>query len=311
MVAAIEIYNKPGFPYRAESFVILAINSWELLLKAKWLSENDNNVKNLYVYEKRGENKKKRIKLTRAGNPMTYNLSYLAKKLIENKKFDVQAWANIQILLEFRDSAIHFYNQSPAFRTRLQEIGAACVKNFDMAVRDWFDRGLSEFELHLMPLAFVDSSSNMEGLLFKAEEDKFINFFKSLDTPQPNSKSPYMIAVNIDLKFIRSNTKNAPGVRVTNDPNAPSVQITEEQVLDQYPWDYSRLTKECRKRYMDFKQDIRYHKIRKNLLKDVRFGKNRFLDPNNTKSAKKPFFNPNILQELDNYYTKTTKRRSK
>ena len=37
MVAAIEIYNKPGFPYRNESFTILAINGWELLLKAKWL----------------------------------------------------------------------------------------------------------------------------------------------------------------------------------------------------------------------------------------------------------------------------------
>jgi hypothetical protein len=35
MVGAIEIYNKPGFPYRTESFTILAINGWELLLKAK------------------------------------------------------------------------------------------------------------------------------------------------------------------------------------------------------------------------------------------------------------------------------------
>ncbi len=42
MVAAVEIYNKPGFPYRAETFVILAINGWELLCKAKWLSDHDN-----------------------------------------------------------------------------------------------------------------------------------------------------------------------------------------------------------------------------------------------------------------------------
>ena len=34
MTAAIEIYNKPCFPYREEVFSILALNAWELLLKA-------------------------------------------------------------------------------------------------------------------------------------------------------------------------------------------------------------------------------------------------------------------------------------
>jgi hypothetical protein len=33
--AAIEIYNKPGFRYREESFAILMLNAWELLLKAR------------------------------------------------------------------------------------------------------------------------------------------------------------------------------------------------------------------------------------------------------------------------------------
>ena len=36
MMSAIEIYNKPDFKYREETFAILAINSWELLLKSKW-----------------------------------------------------------------------------------------------------------------------------------------------------------------------------------------------------------------------------------------------------------------------------------
>jgi len=53
MVAAIEIYNKPGFPYRTESFAILAINGWELLLKAKWLADHRNQASSLYVHETR------------------------------------------------------------------------------------------------------------------------------------------------------------------------------------------------------------------------------------------------------------------
>jgi hypothetical protein len=35
MISAIEIYNKPDFKYREETFLVLCINSWELLLKAK------------------------------------------------------------------------------------------------------------------------------------------------------------------------------------------------------------------------------------------------------------------------------------
>lgn len=32
-LSAIEIYNKPDFKYREETFAILMINAWELLLK--------------------------------------------------------------------------------------------------------------------------------------------------------------------------------------------------------------------------------------------------------------------------------------
>ena len=50
-VAAIEIYNKPDFLYREESFSVMAINGWELLLKAKWPADNNNNIRSLYVRE--------------------------------------------------------------------------------------------------------------------------------------------------------------------------------------------------------------------------------------------------------------------
>lgn len=41
-LAAIEVYNKPNFSYREEVFAILAINGWELLLKARLLFESEN-----------------------------------------------------------------------------------------------------------------------------------------------------------------------------------------------------------------------------------------------------------------------------
>jgi len=39
-LSAIEVYNKPDFKYREESFSILMVNTWELLFKAKVLKNN-------------------------------------------------------------------------------------------------------------------------------------------------------------------------------------------------------------------------------------------------------------------------------
>lgn len=308
-VAAIEIYNKPDFFYREEAFAVLAINGWELLLKAKWLADHGNKVSSLYVMEPRTKkdgtkSKKLQIKETRSGNPFTHSLDFLAKRLVESKAFDANAWANIQALLEMRDSSIHFYNRSGAFPVRLQEIGAASLKNFVAATKSWFGRDMSEFNFYLMPLSFVALPHQTEAVVLNHEEKKFLAFVESIEPANDDASSPYSVTVNIDIKFTRSKAKDALGVQVTNDPNAPAVRVTEEQIRERYPWDYDRLNEECAKRYSDFKQVQKYHDIRKRLLKDKRFGEIRFLDPGNPKSPKKPFFNPNILQELDKHYTK-------
>lgn len=308
-VAAIEIYNKPNFFYREEAFAVLAINGWELLLKAKWLADHNNKVSTLYVMEPRTKkdgtkSKKLKIKETRSGNPFTHSLDFLAKKLVETKAFDANAWANIQALLELRDSSIHFYNRSGAFPVRLQEIGTASLKNFVAAMKEWFGRDMSEFNFYLMPLSFVTLSQQAEAVVLNHEEKKFLAFVESLEPTNGDATSPYSVTVNIDIKFTRSKAKDALGVQVTNNPNATEVRLTEEQIRDRYPWDYERLTKECRKRYKNFKAAQQYHDVRKPLLKDKRFGEIRFLDPGNPKSSKKPFFSPNILQELDKHFTK-------
>jgi hypothetical protein len=45
ITSAVEIYNKPSFAYREETFTLLALNAWELLLKAKVLKDGDNDLK--------------------------------------------------------------------------------------------------------------------------------------------------------------------------------------------------------------------------------------------------------------------------
>ena len=114
MVAAVEIYNKPGFSYRNESFVILAMNAWELLLKAKWLTLNQNRVQSLYVYEHRtnksGKRSKQRyIKRSRSDTPFTHEVTYLANRLRDSKDLDPSAYANLEIWPETGFSRVGGY----------------------------------------------------------------------------------------------------------------------------------------------------------------------------------------------------------
>ena len=309
MVAAIEIYNKPGFPYRNESFAILAINGWELLLKAKWLDMHGNKRQSLYVYDRHSTKSgststKKSIKKTRSGTPFTHDLTYLVKQLENSKTLDHSASRNIEVMLEFRDCATHFYNESPDFNAHLYEIGAACVKNFVNAVREWFNRDVTEFDLHLMPLTFVSLPSNVEASLLNAEQNNFLAFLNGIDEPDTDPESPYSVRVNVELKFVKAKSKDAFPVQVTNDPSALQVALTEQDIRERYPWDYTELTNRCKARYEGFKVNKKYHELRKGLESDDRFGHQRFLDPGNSSSSKKTFFNPNILQEFDKHYTK-------
>ena len=297
MVAGIEIYNKPGFPYRAESFAILAINGWELLLKAKWLCENQNQMESLYVTENDGS-----IKKTRSNAPRTLGLDYIAKKFIADKVLNSLAWDNIQLLLEIRDSSIHFYNKS-SIRTTIYGISAACVKNFATAVRNWFNKDLSEYDISLMPLAFIDIPQNADGIILSSSEHNFLSFLESIGNSEYDSESPYAVIVNVDVKFTKSNDADSLDVRITTDPSALSVRLTEEQIREKYPWDFNELTQRCRNRYQDFKVNKEYHTIRKAYEGDQKFASTRFLDPGNARSSKKVFFNPNILRELDKHYS--------
>lgn len=79
ITAAVEVYNKPGFSYREETFAILALNAWELLLKAKVLKDAKNSIASLRVYESRrtksgAPSKKQYLKYNRAGNPTSISL---------------------------------------------------------------------------------------------------------------------------------------------------------------------------------------------------------------------------------------------
>ena len=161
MLSAIEVYNKPSFLYREDTFAVLAINAWELLLKARLLQINDNKLASIQVYQSKKNqdgslSQKKYIKYARTGNPMTIGLLRAYDLLVteHGDTIDTLVRDNIVALTDIRDNSIHFVNSDVRIAKQVQEIGTASIKNFVTLIRQWFGRDLSEYNFFLMPLAF-------------------------------------------------------------------------------------------------------------------------------------------------------------
>ena len=130
LISAIEAYNKPDFKYREETFSILALNAWELLLKAKLLHESGNKLQCLHVYEPRktitgAVSKKRYLKRNRAGNPHTLGLGQTIVALEQAKSTTLaqEIRNNLDALTEIRDNAVHYINASPRLAKRVLEVG--------------------------------------------------------------------------------------------------------------------------------------------------------------------------------------------
>lgn len=312
LLAAIELYNKPDFRYREEAFAILTLNAWELLLKAKLLAENTNRPNCLFFYEKRQTKRgvpstKLYLRRNRSGNVHTISLGQVITDLESKKgvRISPSVKTNLDGLAEIRDNAVHYINASPRLSKQVLEIGTASVKNFIELAKAWFQLDLSTYNLYLMPIGFVAAPGSATALSASPDEERLIRYLAGLVKVAPEDPgTDFHVSLEVNLSFKRSAADAAAVVAVTNDPTAPKVAISEEDIRKIFPWDYRELTDRLKKRYIDFRENNKYHDIRRPLLQDPRFVKSRYLDPGNPKSARKDFYNPNVVAEFDRHYTR-------
>ncbi len=310
MLAAIEIYNKPNFSYREESFAILAINGWELILKARVLQLSGNKMESILRYEKRqkkdGSNGFYRVK-NRCGNDLSVSL-FKALDLLRDDYGDTVDPAvrkNLEMMCEIRDNAVHLLNKGSGLSQIVQEFGTACLKNYLVVMRQWFNLDMSRYNFYLMPLAFVHEGMPAQAINTNSRERKLTNFLKSqMEKHENQSLGDFNVSVRLDLIFSKSKDSSAQTVRLTDDLDAIKVNLSEEDIRKKYPWDYDSLTTRLRKRFTDFKANQKYHTIRRQLETDKKFCWKRYLNPANKRSSVKKLYNPNIVQEFDCYYTK-------
>ncbi|MEW8288517.1 MAG: DUF3644 domain-containing protein [Candidatus Thiodiazotropha endolucinida] len=314
MLAAIEVYNKPNFAYREETFSILAINAWELLLKARILQLSNNKVSSILKFEKRQKadgnlsEKLYRVK-NRSGTYLSIGI-FRTIDLLEAEygdKLGNPAKKNIELLCEVRDSAVHFVNKGFNLALLVQQLGTANLRNYLLCIRRWFGIDLSKYNFFLMPLAFFGVDASVQGVPLNAEEKRLSEYLEQ-ETKSESGGDPddLNVALTVNVRFTKSKTDDAELVRITNEPNVTPIKLTEEDIREKYPWDYQILTTRLGKRYSDFKANKKYHDLRKPLESDSKFCNKRYLDPAQTTGIGKCFYNPNIVKEFDKHYTKNS-----
>ena len=313
MLAALEIFNKPAFEYRVESFAILAVNAWELLLKARLVSLSGNSLKVLYVREPRtnksgDRSKKLYIKRNRANVPMTIGL-FRCFDLLRNDYAETlpnSVRANLDGLVQVRDSSVHLMKNDDDLTRAIHSFGAACVHNYASMFRQWFGDSVDGYNFSLMPIGFSSPPITSAVQLSKAEVDvlKYLQSRPRAAGAGPNGES---LATALEMDVIlrpRDGSKGGAAVRLTSDPSAPAVHLSDSEVLKRYPHTYDALTKKLAKRYSDFKQNDRYHAIRRSFEADPQYCLERKLDPSNPKSGKKRFYSGSIIDAFDKHYAR-------
>lgn len=307
-VSAIEIYNKPDFKYREEIFSILLVNAWELLLKAKILAINGNDIRAIQIVDKEGK-----IKHNRAGNPLTIDISHAMQRLFDQKQLDARCKENVSLLIEIRDNAIHFVNKNQSLNRKVQEIGIAGLSNYVRAINEWFEKDLSQYNFYLMPMSFFHLTDIESHSILSSDKqiENILEHFQSVESQYPQSSiDSYNITLRIHAQFVKANSEiQAVEVRYSTNPSAPEIRIAEEDVFkNKYPLTYSELVGKLKDRFTDFKLNKKFNDIKKDLEDQTKYKekycRTKYLRPTEKKGAHQTFYNIDILKEFDKHYTK-------
>ncbi len=260
-LSAIEIYNKPDFRYREETFSILMTNAWELLLKAKALKDNNDKPESLYAYTNDGK-----VKINRSGNPLTIEL----RGLMKTGNLDDVVQENLDRLIEIRDSAIHFI-EDETLAYVVYCLGSANLKNYNKLMDHWFNRNLKQYNLYILPLAFAYSFHTLTALDLDKKPECISRFLRSVAETQKSfsDKKEFHFVCEIATKMVSA--KKIIGdadIVAAIDPNAETVIV--EKVLapiDKYKFSYQELWEKAKEAKGEIKQTDFVSILKENQIK--------------------------------------------
>jgi len=297
VLAAIEIYNKPDFGYREETFSILMVNAWEILLKAKIVLDSKNKIESLYTKDKQKPNEYLK---SRSGNYRTISILEAMKKL----HLDEILMDNLSILIELRDNSVHFTNENIGLNLKILEIGTANLRSYLDICKEWFEKDLSNYNFYIMPMSFFHPHE-MKSYSLNSESTQsknLIQYIADKENSHPFDKSKnHSISLHLETKFVKSKMRYN-----SDDPDAISVTFNEEDKFKtKFIWNFKdHLYPKLKDRYSDLKQDKKFWDLKKELENNKKFCQTRYLNAKENKGPSRKWYDPNILKEFDKKYNK-------
>ena len=189
LLGAIDIYNKSTAEYREQTFAILAINAWEILLKARIVHDAKGNITSIYQ-----KNKGRYRRVPGTKEPFTITLRQALGKVSLPKKVG----ANILGLMAIRNIATHRGVLTSEECQRVLEFGTASVRNFITLSNKWFEEAPSL--PFLLPVGFLGSATAAEATP-KGKQKELLNILTQLSNTSEESHPEFAVVMHVNFEL--------------------------------------------------------------------------------------------------------------
>ncbi len=231
MILALEVINKPSISYRLECSLLLLLNAWESLLKARIVQlESDTQAIN------QEDNPKRTIPFLKA-----------LRSIFVSEKDVIRM--NLERLYDLRNDAAHlFISVVPAEPVLMFQ---AAVFNYEEQLNIWFERSLCDgiplgmmflvpnidAAIHSVDSPVLTRNLSPESLAYLREWQE--SFRNDLDSIPENQMGSYVVPLDIRLSVV-NNPKKADVLAYLDSLGAPqsAVAVRFQHLTDKYPLTY-------------------------------------------------------------------------
>lgn len=188
LLAAIDLYNKPLVSYREQTLALLLVNAWEILLKARIVQCNGNDLAAIYPREGR------RFKRNADGSHRTIGLQQATAKT----PIGPAIRHSLEGLLLVRNQAAHAGELSDDLRQTVHAFGTAAIQNFVTCADKWF--GLPVRMPYLLPVGFLTDEGPAQTA-GNATQRLLLRRLQELAATRVNDDSEFAITLHLDVRL--------------------------------------------------------------------------------------------------------------
>ncbi|GAB4132290.1 MAG: hypothetical protein Fur0027_19870 [Raineya sp.] len=324
---AVEFYNKPAVSFKSEGYITMMCIAWTSLFHAYFLKNK------IRPYYRKKSNVSKRPRFEQViekladgkviKNYRWWELQECVKQYFKNDS-NSPVKKNLEFFVPLRNMIVH--RNLPELDDSIFGECQALLINFNNFIELHFDKKYSiknslSFSLQLIqsPRNFIEASKDE---LKKIDAAKIIEFIKSyrssltteqFESPEYSFKAVLIQVKNheskdtLALKFI--NEKDLNNEQKEQLKNIGIVLVKEKQtkidgVPENYSLTYDALVNELKKEIPSLKLNKEFHDHKNQILQnEPNLKHTRKLDPNNPKSPKKDYYDPQIIDKFKKYYT--------